>query len=261
MRLFGALVAVLLLAGACKSTPAPVVAPPSGTHEIVFQMQELGGLLPPGGRLKMPRISIYGGGLLVAHAPSAEPPAVPRATQRRLTLAGVRKVAQAAADAGLSAGTDFGTPQITDAPVTVFTLVSDGKPQVTNVIAPNVAGAGDLTGAQVAARDRLRAFTKQLADLDSWLGKEIAAGSEPYTYTAMAVFAMPQEGSAATRDWPLGDLSAGTCVTVTGPELDKVRGAAEPTSSRDLWRAGDSTYFLVFRPLLPGETQCPLQAR
>src|SRR5262249_51055702 len=122
-----ALTALALALGGCATAhPTPVGAPPSVTVPgtgLVFQIVNVPGLIPPGGSFTMPRVALYGDGLLVL--PGSELHPLPGSelhpVARRLTPAGVRKVVQAAADAGLASITDYGTPPVMDAGETRFT--------------------------------------------------------------------------------------------------------------------------------------------
>jgi hypothetical protein len=234
----------------------PVGSPPTGAGELVFRLVEVPGLMPPGESVRMPRLSLYGDGALVLGD------VTPRPTSRQLTDAGIRQVVQAAADAGLTSRTDYGTAQLPDAGVAVFTVVTTTR-VTTTVAAP--AHDGEANTPQREARERLRSFLDRLADLDSWLGNDIGEESRPYAYTRLAVLALPQEADpgAPQQVWPLGDLatvgephSVGRCLVVSGAELDPVRAAAAGAAPNTRWRSGDRLFQVVLRPLLPDERTC-----
>lgn len=251
------IVLLVLVMSGCATTqpePAAIEPPPTGPNELVFQLVELPGLMPPGQSFKLPRISLYGDGVLVLADTATN--AVPRPTQRQLTAAGVRRVVQAATDAGLTSQTDYGTPQIADAGASVFTVVT----RTTKVVAPTHVDG--VTDAQRAARQRLRSLVNNLADLDTWLGNDIARDSSPYGYAQLAVFAQPQDPNPGVpqRPWPLADLATagephgvGRCQIVSGTDLDTLRGAATPNT---LWRSGNQLFRVVLRPLLRTERTC-----
>jgi hypothetical protein len=253
---------VLALAG-CATTqpePAPIGPPPTGANELVFQLVELPGLMPPGQSFKVPRMSLYGDGALVLADIAST--AVPRPTQRQLTTVGVRRFVQAAADAGLTNNTDYGTPQIADAGASVFTVVTTSR-LITKVVAPTHVDG--VTDPQRDARQRLRSFVNNLANLDTWLGNDIAKDSPPYGYTQLAVFAQPQDPNpgAPQRPWPLADLTTagephgvGRCQVVSGTELDTLRGAATGAPQYTQWRSGNQLFRVLLRPLLRTEKAC-----
>ncbi len=238
----------LLVVGGCTSTgPVPAGVPPAGAEELVFRLTELPGLTPPGGSFTLPRLSLYGGGLLVLG--DAGP------TRRQLTDAGIRRVVQAAADAGLTGGTDYGTPRLADAGAAVFTVVTTTR-RTTKVTAPSVDDG--LTAAQREARGRLRSFMDELSDLDAWLGGEIGE-PEPYPYTRLAVLALPRDPGSPERQWPLADPATagaphgtGRCQIVSGTDLPRIRAAPPDT----VWRGGSGLFQVVLRPLLPDERTC-----
>jgi hypothetical protein len=254
------IVLLVLVMSGCATTqpdPAAIDPPPTGPNELVFQLVELPGLMPPGQSFKLPRISLYGDGALVL-ADNAST-AVPHPTQRQLTSVGVRRVLQAATDAGLTSQTDYGTPQIADAGASIFTVLTTS----TKVVAPTHIDG--VTDAQRAARQRLRTFVNNLANLEAWLGNDIAKDSSPYSYTQLAVFAQPQDANPAApqRPWPLADLTAagephgvGHCQLISGPDLDTIRGAASSAPPYTQWRSGTQQFRVLLRPLLRTEKTC-----
>jgi hypothetical protein len=243
----------LLLAG-CATTTGPT---PAGTASgvpvpstgLVFRIADTPGLMPPGGSMTVPRWALYGDGLLVQPGSTATAPVT-----RQLTPAGVRRVVQGAIDAGLAAGTDYGTPRVMDAGTTRFTVVTS-QPYRTDVVQPD---SDDVTPAQRQARQRLRAFLDRLVDLDGWLGADIAPGTRPYRYTSVAVYAIPHEPDPASTApvWPLDDL--GTAGTAYNSARCQVVAAANLTGvpSGPVYRSGAALYYVVLRPLLPDEKSC-----
>ena len=258
------LVAVLMsISAGCATTqpePPPIGPPPTGADDLVFQLVELPGLMPPGQSFNLPRMSLYGDGSLILADNASS--AVPRPTQRQLTTIGVGRVLQAAAAAGLTGNTDYGTPQIADAGASVFTVATPTR-RTTKVVAPTHVDG--VTDPQREARQRLRSFVDNLANLDTWLTNDITKDSPPYGYTRLAVFAQPQDPNPNTpqRPWPLADLTAagephgvGRCLVISGTELETVRGAATDAPRNIHWRGGDQLFRVVFRPLLRTERTC-----
>jgi hypothetical protein len=257
---WSAVLAVLVVAGCASTQPVPVGPPPTGADELVFRVADLPGLMAPAQSFGLPRLSLYGDGRLVVGDPT--PAALPDPISRQLTEAGVRSVVQAAADAGLTDHTDFGTPQLPDAGVTVFTVVADERVD-TKVVAPSQDD--DVTAPQREARQLLRSFVDNLADLDSWLGDDIDEEARPYRYTRLAVLALPQQAPLGSpqRPWPLDDLATagrphgtGRCLVVAEAELAPVRAAATDVAPDTWWRSGDQVFQVALRPLLPDERTC-----
>jgi hypothetical protein len=251
------------ISAACATTqpePPPIGPPPTGADELVFQLVELPGLMPPGQSFKLPRLSLYGDGTLVL-ADNAST-TVPRPIQRKLTAVGVKRVLQATADAGLTSNTDYGTPQLADAGASVFTVAAPTR-HTTKVVAPTQIDG--VTAPQREARQRLRSLVNNLANLDTWLGTDIAKDSPPYGYAQLAAFAQPQDPNpnAPQRPWPLADLATtgephgvGRCQIISGTDLDTLRGASTGATLNTHWRSGDQVFRVLLRPLLRTEKAC-----
>ncbi|WP_203911045.1 hypothetical protein [Rhizocola hellebori] len=238
MRRLPVLLAAVLLAAACESGPKVIADPPTGARDLVLRMVELPGMLPPGGGLTTPVVSVYGGGIAVVKTAGG-------LVQRQLTEAGVKKVSQAAADAGLAGKAAPGAPAGPDAPSVTFVVVSGGKRHVNLVVSPE--------GKIAALRDRLK-------DLDGFLGPDIGPEKSPYKPSRLAVWAQPQETSASPRKWELNDLATagegyevGRCQVLTADAAEPFAGA----KTGEFWRSGDATYYVIFRPMLPDEEKCP----
>jgi hypothetical protein len=235
---FGAFLFVAALAAGCEPGAVTTADPPTGERDLVLRMVELPGMLPPGGGLTMPHLSVFGGGLAVVNTPAG-------LVRRQLTAAGVNKVSQAAADAGLAGKADPGRPAGPDAPSITFVVISGGQRHVNSVVSP--------TGKVDTLRDHLK-------DLDAFLGTDISKEIAPYMPSRLAVWAQRQETSAGSRDWQLSDLGtvgegyeAGRCQVLTGDPV----GIFAKAKSGDFWRSGDATYYVIFRPMLPDEDRCP----
>lgn len=230
--------AAAVLLASCASGPKVSADPPSGEKDLVLRMTELPGMLPPGGGLTPPTVSIFGGGLAVLATPQG-------LVERKLTPAGVRKVTQAAADAGLTGSVERAAADGPDAGSVTFVVVSGGTRQV-NLIASPKGKVADLVG--------------NLKDLDSFLGSDIAPQTAPYQHTRLAVWAQPQETSAAAAQWELADLATagepyetGRCQVVTGDDIGKLATA----KTGNHWRSKDAVYYVILRPMLPDEENCP----
>ncbi len=204
----------------------------------MLRMVELPGLLPPGGGLTVPAVSIFGSGVAVVATSRG-------LVERKLTRAAVRKVSQAAADAGLSGELDPGLAAGPDAGSLTFVFVSGGKRQVNLVVSPQV---------------KVRALADNLKDLDAFLGAEIAAEQAPYKHVKLAVWAQRHETSAEVRPWQFADLATageiyetGRCQVVTGDTVEALRTAKTGNS----WRSAGADYYVILRPMLPDEEKCP----
>lgn len=221
--------------------------PPTHPDDLVLRVFDTGGLIGAGEHFKLPAVSLYGDGLLVLEHRSDY--LVPRMQRRRLTLTGVRRVVAAAIDAGLTKRLDLGVPNIVDAPVSIFTLVTTDR-HVTKVVAPKSVRGYDA--AQSEARQRLHTFRKALNDLDSWLGADIAPDDGRFgAHFVYSIKTSPVEYMREER-WPFEELAAGKCAILPAERADLLREA----KSAWLWRSGDNVYMVVLRPVLPGERIC-----
>ncbi|PRY67297.1 hypothetical protein B0I08_107193 [Glaciihabitans tibetensis] len=260
-----AMVCLLALAG-CASGPTdlgPTLTAPTAADELAFRLDVTpSSPQPPDAGFRMPELSVYGDGLVVRSAPdiaSTVTRAWPVTTQQRLSPAGIDRLLNAARDAGLAAPTDFGTPNVMDAPATIFTVPG----RVTTVVLVD-DGAASLDSSQRAPYERLQTFTDRLADLDAWLGDDLTA-AEPYSYTQVAVSARAADSRAmqSVKPWPLDDLAyagvphgSGRCVIVAGDQLDAIEDVATDAAASTRWLSADARFHLTFRPLLPDEAGC-----
>lgn len=242
MRRLTMVLLALLLGGCGATTPTGQAdPPPAGADEFVFQLVQFPGLMGPGGLFQLPRMTLYGDGTLVLG--DGDQP-----TRRQLTTAGVRKVVKAAMDAGLTSQIDYGTPQVADGGLSVFTVVTNTR-HTTKVVEPS------MLEPQHAARERLHEFLTNLDDLDTWLNKNITPEPQPYSSAQTAVYAFRQNSGSPEQPWPLTDLatagepySTGRCQIVSGTDLPKAQDT--------LWRSGNQLYRVMLRPLLPHEHTC-----
>jgi len=291
IRLALALTAVLLLVGCGYESPTdtgptatapPGTSPtgtPSGEGDLVLRVTTTGGLLPPEAVFaQLPTLSLYADGRLIM--PGAVPaifpgPAVLPLHEWQLSPAGVQKVRDEAAQAGLlEGGEDLGSPPVADAGTTVFTVVSDGKEIVTSAYALEFETDQGLTPAQRERRAELIAFQRRLFELESRLGAEVEA-TQPFVPAGVAIL-IQEAGTDSTDpsgiepnvlDWPLADLGtlggppttaapggiAWQQAVVTGADMEQLRPLLDQATSITRWRSGDGLYNLTFRPLLPDE--------
>ncbi|MDY7085575.1 MAG: hypothetical protein SYR96_10755 [Actinomycetota bacterium] len=285
-RLRGTLIAAavpLFLIAACAQpgatgtdagAPAPgsSSASPQSGDELVARVESYGGFVPPDRTIgTLPAVSVYADGRVITEGPvpAIYPgPALPNIQVVTLDADQLRKVVEEGA-ATVRPGTDYGQPNVADAPTTRVTVNTNRGVQSVSVMALNEAQAKDpmLTDAQQAARAKLAAYVKMLRDLGSGDGD---AASKPYVPEALAVLARPwtaQTGGEPAQPaiaWPgpalPGDylnpaLKIG-CVLVTGADLDKVTTAAKKANQMTPWTTGGQKYLINFRPLLPDEKGC-----
>ncbi|WP_433292211.1 hypothetical protein ACQP2F_27415 [Actinoplanes sp. CA-030573] len=256
-------------AGAADSRVPESAEVSPAADDLVLRVESFGGFVPAEQNVgRIPAISIYGDGRLISLGPTTAiypGPALPNIQVQMITPEEVRELVRQGQQAGVRNGTDFGSPNIADAPQTRVTAGD----QSVSVMALSEAPANDpkLTAAQREARTKLSAFVKKLQSLPSASG---VANPVPYRPTVLAAlartFTAPQAGDPASpaKAWPgpalPGDMlnqNIGIgCAEVTGADLPTVLAAAKDAKATTPWTSGGATYAITFRPLLPEEKGC-----
>jgi hypothetical protein len=279
------LLAVTLLAGACGRLndtggtgpgDGGAIAHPTGSDQLVLRMDVGGGFVAPSYSLRqIPSFSFYGDGRLVTQGPQIEiypGPALPNLLVQPISEAGVQAILNTAKTAGLF-GPDhhYDTMGVADAPTTTFTLNADGATHVISAYA--LAEGQGNAGPDKTALDALAAFAAKLGDLTSWLPKGSVGEQTSFEPSGLRVYVQDysQAGGGAmheaTVDWPLAQPLASfgqpvqnfqgtTCGAVTGSDFSTLYPLAQKANEITPWRSADTRYLLLFRPLLPGETDC-----
>ena len=280
--LMAAAVPLFLLAACAQPSATGAGAPdsresaspyPQGGDELVVRVESSGGFVPPDRTVgTLPAISIYADGRVITEGPvpAIYPgPALPNLQVVKIGPDKVQQLVKEATDAGVRPGTDFGRPNVADAPTTRVTVTTAQGTQSVAVEALNEAQADDpmLTAPQEAARATLAAFVDKLTDLSAG-GDPSATG--PYAAESLAVLARPYVKQGAEQPaqpeiaWP-GPALPGDylnpafkigCVVVSGADADKVLTAAKKANQLTPWTADGAKYLITFRPLLPDEKGC-----
>jgi len=250
-RVLGVAVMVMLaVLTACASGP-PVDYSHLGADDVVFRFVELRyDPVPPTATFEIPTVTVFGDGRVVRPVPGEGYP-WPEVTQQWLTPTGMRRLLDAARDAGLAKQTDFGEVDVVDGGGAVFRVVD----RVTVVGAPDMGWT--------IPRMRVRAFMAQLGNLNRWMGWDLSA-EEPYSPPGVAVIAWEQgPETGAEPAWPLSDLGSGVpvrgavCTVYEVADLAPVRSAVTAQGIQGLlWRSNGMSYWIMVRPLLPGDTGC-----
>ncbi len=273
MRRTAAVVVALAALAGCGdddgSSAAPrSPTPPTGPDDLVIQVSTGGGLIAPQSLVvEIPAVSVYGDGTFIVPGPTTAQypgPAWPHIQRGRISEEELQELLQAARNAGFldDEPPDFGEPGVSDAPSTDVVVDAGGDERAVSIYALDFVEADDdLDPEQRAARERARDFIAMLP----------TDATEQYPVDAIAVLVSPYvtdeipfEGEA---EWPLGSLAGAgepiegfspdsRCLLVTGTDdPDTVRAAAQGTSEGARWYAEGESYNLVFRPLLPHETE------
>ncbi len=126
------------------------------------------------------------------------------------------------------------------------------------------ADGSGLTEVQLAARERLSAYVRQVQDAASaaparaYQPERLAVLAEPYG-SASALDGQPDgpaDVSAADVAWPGPALHTGQCLVVTGAQAEAVLSAASTASVETRWRVGGEARRIALRPMLPHEQTC-----
>jgi hypothetical protein len=239
--------------------------PPLPADQLVFSLIGWSGMVPPFVQaLTTPGVALYGDGRLLTLDRSSPAGGVPYAYQ--VAQADPREVAALVARAEASGlvddDTDFGSPSITDMPVTTVSLHGRAGPQRTSVYAFSDRTDDDVSWRQRRARVKLRKL------IDEALALPADAAPEPYRPEQVRVIELEHVagGSAAAPEWPGPDLerflvpaaSRGSrlgCGTLTGPAAERAYAAAR-TNPQGVWMVGGLPRVLAVAALLPGAEGC-----
>ncbi|WP_410660843.1 hypothetical protein [Amycolatopsis sp. lyj-112] len=248
MRLGITLIPLLLLGlTAC----GPDTPPPTDPGTLVLRTKTYVGMPSPKPAV-LPEFSLYGGGrLLVPGEPEGTLQVV---STKRLDDRAVRNVYAAAHGADLDRDEFVPNDDVLDGFLLVFTLYGgEGRRHQVRAATPTSEYGGRL--------EELADFQDDLAEV----AKEAEAVPEHYRPTRMAAIAWasstyPKETDV--RPWPFASFAGtqsvdgGRCVVVEGDALRQAENLARSAVPTTRWRTAETTWRVVFRPLLPDEKSC-----
>ncbi len=269
-------------ARASPSAASPHEPGPGGaSDELVLRIDMGGGLAGPDqNALSIPQVSVYADGRVISQGAQIDiypGPALPALSLSRLSPAGLARVLDEAAEAGLTGG-DRHYPMrgIADAHSTMFTVVIEGETHVVTAEALGLeAGHEDQFDAtELQARRAMIEFQAALSYLPPWLGTDVLADGLPYEFDELRIIARPglppDEPDLAQPDleWPLPEplMSFGEpypmgedarCGTVSGEDLQTLLPLVMNANQLTRWESDGQLYELLLRPLLPDESGCP----
>ncbi|MFC5003487.1 hypothetical protein ACFPIJ_37415 [Dactylosporangium cerinum] len=272
---------VLLVAGCAGSAPVGGVGTPGAAvnyppDQLVLRIDVSGGMVPVAMTVtEVPTLSIYGDGRVVTNGPMIEifpGPALPNVqVQEILAASNVTKLAQMALDAGVGRETDFGMPNVADAPTTHIMVRTVAGEQASDIPALGI-GEDSLSAPHRAARLRMQRLVEALTDLQATLGKGTVSESRPFPAKGVAAVAAPWAEMGGDQGvppqapvaWPgpalpgaaVADRPGVHCVSATGEEGTRILAAAGKANSRTPWSSAGSSWQVTFRPFLPGESSC-----
>lgn len=242
----------------------PSKAPPLPADQLVLMVQGWGGMVPPFDlALSTPGISLYGDGRLVTFVEGPYSPGLPAAYE--VARADPAEVAGLVNDAEtravVSENTDYGSPPVTDMPVTTVRLHGTGAAQEADVYAFADDFEGDVSWRQRRARVALRTLLDRAVELPG------DAAPQPYPVDQVRVVELaPGSSGGPAVPWPGPDpdtflrpvASPGAslaCGILTGPAAGRAFAAAR-TNPNGVWSvAGEPRVFAV-ATLLPGADGC-----
>lgn len=280
MRALTGLMTVPLALGMLACGRGDGLTPSSDTFTL--RVYNAGGFVPPGAdQAAVPEFALTADGRALTGGPMIEiypGPAMPNVLQRQITQAGIDALEAEARAAGLF-GPDahYDHNGVADAATTFFIVDADGARHVISAYALGMdamPGPGS-SSSDTEARKKLQRFRERLGDLGAWLPAGSIGDEEPYEMTALRVVARPGTDSpddgvpASEKDWPLstplatfGEAVGDTrCEVVDGDDLTTLLPHAREATQITLWRSGDATYLLQFRPQVPEERGCEVPSR
>jgi hypothetical protein len=272
---------MLLAASVSAACASGAATPPNQrpvTNGLVLRVDTRGGFLAPAAALtRIPQFSLYADGLVIMEGAQIEiypGPAIPPVFSVKVTAEGMRKILEAARRAGL-AGPDrtYDQPNVIDAGTTTFTYVENGKQHVISAVALGIDVPNrSIPESEQRARAALLELETKLQTLRTWLPADSLSAERPFDYQGLAVIVGTEPSGERLEqleltwplDRPIADLAkpvAGgptvSCFPVQGRELAKLRPLVARANELTPWKSDGKTYWLRFRPLLPGESGCP----
>jgi hypothetical protein len=264
----------LLAAGCAQHAASGGTPPPSAGHGLILRIDVGGGFLAPQAQLRqVPMFSLYADGRLVIPGPQIEiypGPALPNLQVRTVSQEGIQAIVAAAQAAGLL-GPDrhYDAIRVADAPTTTFTLVAAGARHIVSVQALGIEPVQGATPEETDARRKLADLQSKLSDLQSWLPAGSLGPEEPFVTDELRVYVFryqpPEDLMQKTIAWPLDSFQGFSllpgnaeirCGAVSGPDLNAVLTAARQANELTPWGADGERWTVVFRPLLPDESDC-----
>ena len=221
---------------------------PSGEKpaDVILRVHTSGGFE---GLQQPPELTLYRDGRLVLLSPGTPPRQLPTFDLAQVNPAGVAKVLDAAADAGLADPKALDDPIYPDAFVTSIRVVRDGKVHESTL----------ADGSDSDAHVRAAAFVHQLDDLRSLVGPTNMSTTRTVGPQDLAVRVYEDhEGADPAQPWPVPgfDLSVtpgGTCRRVSGADARAIVDAVQGQQGVVAWSSGGHTYRVGVDAILPDQ--------
>ena len=255
-------------------TPTVDGEPGGGEGGLFVEIAFTGGFVPADFDFRnVPGVVVYEDGtVLVPGAVTAQfpGPAVMPLFTGTIEPAVLEELLSSAAEAGMVGGVppvgEVGDIPIADAAATRVTVVVDGDEQVVEAYALTEASGSDLgqTGLsdeEIAGRSALARFVTDVTDAAT------VAADQPFVPDRYRVRARPALDPADVDPavqpnvvaWPAAvePPPDDACTAITGDAVEPFVAALDQASEITQWTAGERTFSLVVRPVLPHEPDCP----
>lgn len=197
---------------------------------LALQAKQLAGMPSPR-PAELPEFSLYGDGTVIRPGPATG--ALQTAEKVHIGHGRAMDFYEDAHAAGLDRDQDISNDSVIDGYTQVFVLNSGGHRFVTRAVNPE----------------------GELADFHSTL--HVDGTATPYQPAKIAAVGWAPDSSQDARPWPFAPLDlrvdAGSCAVLDAAQVAEfARGMPKGTR----FRIGATSYVVVFRPLLPGESGC-----
>jgi hypothetical protein len=273
-RLVALIATGALIAAACTTNGGGggTAAPSSG---LVARVSYAGGfIMPIYDYLRLPTVSVYADGRIIAEGPQIEiypGPLLPAIVAYQLPDGAVDRILADAEAADLTdEDVHYPATMVADAPDTVITIRIDGRTVVSSF---NALGADEgASPEEKAEREQALAFVNGLQIADTTYGPAVGSTED---FVPDAIRLLVQDGaplnedpqlSQQPADWPLdtplGSFGAAVdnsvlpdvrCGIVSGDDLATLWPALMAANQLTPWQSDGGEYTLMVRPILPDE--------
>jgi hypothetical protein len=243
MRLGIVFVSLFALVAACGGAPPP----PSEPGTLLLRAKTYVGMPSPKPAL-LPEFSLYGGGRLLV--PGEPEGALQTVREKHLSDRTVRSVYNAAHDADLDRDEYVPNDDAIDGYLLVFTLYGGHQVRASTPQSDSGGRLGELADFQ----DELTEVAKE--------AEVVPTSYRPSRMAAIGWAADQQPRNPDVRPWPFAPFTdtwrvdGGLCVVIEGEAVRQAENLARSAARGTRWRTPETTWLVVFRPLLPDETSC-----
>lgn len=245
MRLVRTTTLFLMLAAALPIGTAPAQASsvhPTGTPIVVIASE--GGFMAPGYiKSGLPSIVAYANGAVLTRFDSARPE-LREMRLHVLTPSRLRALINSIAKAAVRPKGGWGFPGVADVPSTRVQIAMSGLKRDVSVYALSFTNGGNVSSAQVAARN---ALARSITALDTAAKAQRGFTWKPATYEAWAMPTLVQPSTVG-----MANPASVFCVSMGGTLtlIDTANGQSSDCTLSDGTKADEWTYFRATSPTL-----------